>query len=140
MSEKGTGHSGQHGRQEKHGPQTSTWVQVAAQTTQMNMALGSSMPPDVSMSSGDSTLIIWACFSHCIALHLQFHFSPQCRDHSAFLSLLSTMYYISPISHGGCLGILYYFSHNVSIMLLSNTLIEHENQNVVWNPSSKMDF
>lgn len=74
------------------------------------------------------------------ALHLQFPFSPQCRDHSAFLSLLATMYYISPISHGGCLGILYYFSHNVSIMLLSDTLIEHENQNVVWNPSSKMDF
>lgn len=34
----GTGRSGQHGPKEQHGPQTSTWVQVALQTMDNHMA------------------------------------------------------------------------------------------------------
>lgn len=104
----------------------------------MNMALGSSTAPDVSMSSGGSTLTLWACFSqHPISSFISLLRAG--RDHSASLSSLSTMYFISLISQGGCLGVLYYFSHNSSKMLLSDTLIEHENQNIVWNSSSKTD-
>lgn len=34
----GTGRSGQHVPKEQHGPQTSTWVQVALQTMDNHMA------------------------------------------------------------------------------------------------------